>query len=165
VEHARVSTEQQDLTASATGTDAHPTDLPQIDRARRVRARLSALGRSLIRTLHGDSGRAMPGPGGSVGRRGQARPTGPRCERPWPGARRSGLAAISACPLRPRPALDRTRRSCKSRRGRYLSRELTRWLQALFLQMPGTYRRVFGFTCIADLCDGYLNSRSNLGLR
>jgi hypothetical protein len=31
--------------------------------------------------------------------------------------------------------------------------------------MPGTYRRVFGFTCIADLCDGCLDSRSNLGRR
>jgi hypothetical protein len=32
-------------------------------------------------------------------------------------------------------------------------RELRRWLQALFSSMPGTYRRVFCFTRIADLCD------------
>ena len=71
----------------------------------------------------------MPGPGGSVGRRGQARPSGPRCERPWPGARRSERAAISACPLRPRPRWIEDGEAARVR-GRYLSRELTRWTQA-----------------------------------
>jgi hypothetical protein len=32
---------------------------------------------------------------------------------------------------------------------------------AVRLSMPGIRRRVFRFTCIADLCDGYLDSRSS----
>jgi protein-disulfide isomerase-like protein with CxxC motif len=35
-------------------------------------------------------------------------------------------------------------------------------MQALLLEMSGIDRRVFRCTCVADLCDGYLNSRSRL---
>ena len=74
----------------------------------------------------------MPGPGGGrsagAGRHGGAG----RAVKTLARRRAIGRAAISACPLQPSPALDPRRRSRKSRRGRYLSRELTRWTQALF---------------------------------
>jgi hypothetical protein len=95
----------------------------------------------------------MPGPGGSVGRRGQARPSGPRCERPWAGARRSGRAAISACPWRPRPALDRRRRSRKSRRGRYLTSAHECGHRRCSPRCQEHIAGCFASPCIADLCD------------
>jgi len=68
VGYARVSTEQQDLTASATGTDAHP---PTIRRSKERGEYEPGSPRSVGPNTNGswDSGRAMPGPGGSVGRR------------------------------------------------------------------------------------------------
>jgi hypothetical protein len=97
--------------------------------------RLFALGRSEYERFIGTAlvlCQGLAGRSAGAGRHGRV---GRAVEDTWPAAGRSGRAAISACPLRPRPALDRRRRSRKSCRGRGLSGELTRWIQALSPQM------------------------------
>jgi hypothetical protein len=109
-----------------------------------------------------DSTPAMPRAGRSVGRRGQARPSAPGCDNTLARCR-----AVWSC--RDLGLLLATRATRRTDDGepRVLAvgvfpRDLARWLQALVpLFMPGMYRRVFRFTCIADLCDGYFDNRSS----